>query len=69
MKNVVLLMLGVGVGFYAAHQFNKTAQGRDFFETVGEKAREFNNALVDGYRAREDELTAQQTTPGQYADR
>ena len=69
MKNVVLLMLGVGVGFFAAHQFNKTAQGRDFFETVGEKAREFSNALVEGYRAREDELSAMQTTPGQYADR
>ncbi|GAB3044713.1 hypothetical protein GCM10027052_28800 [Parafrigoribacterium mesophilum] len=69
MKNAVLLMLGVGIGFFAAHQFNKTAQGKDFFATVGEKAREFNNALVEGYRTRETELTAQHTTPGQYADR
>jgi hypothetical protein len=69
MKNLVLLMLGVGLGFFAAHQYNKTVQGRDFFETVGEKAREFSSAVVDGYRARENELTAQHTTSGQYADR
>ena len=69
MKNLVLLMLGVGLGFVAAHQYNKTAQGRDFFETVGEKAREVSTAVVDGYRTREDELTARNTTPGQYADR
>jgi hypothetical protein len=69
MKNVTLLMLGVGLGFFAAHQYNKTAQGREFFETVGEKAREFSTAVVDGYRSREDELNTQRTTPGQYADR
>ena len=69
MKNVVLLMFGVGIGFVAAHQFNKTSQGKDFFETVAEKAREFNTAVVEGYRARGDELTAQLPTSGQYADR
>jgi hypothetical protein len=69
MKNVVLLMLGAAVGFYAAHEFNKTAQGRDFFGTVSGKAREFGDALVDGYRTREDELAAQETTSGPHADR
>ncbi|MEO7006956.1 MAG: hypothetical protein ABI275_08220 [Terrimesophilobacter sp.] len=69
MKNVVLLLFGVGIGFVAAHQFNKTAQGSEFFETVGEKAREFNSGFIEGYRDRDDELAAQQPTPGQYADR
>ena len=56
MKNVVLLMLGAGIGFFAAHQFNKTAQGREFFETVGEKyvladdARRIELYKVEGLR-------------------
>jgi hypothetical protein len=56
MKNIVLLTLGAGLGFLAAHQFNKTAQGRDFFETLGAASREFTTALVDGYRTRDSEL-------------
>jgi hypothetical protein len=64
MKNVVLLVLGAGIGFALAHEFNKTAAGRDFFETARLKADEFRTALVEGYTAREDELRA-----GTYADR
>ncbi len=58
MKKLLWLVVGVGVGFVAAHQLNKTPEGRRFFEDVDAKAREFGSAVVDGYKAREAELRA-----------
>ena len=58
MKKILWLIVGVGVGFVAAHQLNKTPEGRRFFEDVDAKAREFGGAVVDGYKSREAELRA-----------
>lgn len=58
MKKVLWLIVGVAIGFVAAHQVNKTPEGRQFFEDVDSKAREFGSAVVDGYKAREAELRA-----------
>ncbi len=58
MKKILFLLAGIGIGFFAAHQFSKTPQGRQFFDDVDSKARDFGSALVDGYRAREAELRA-----------
>ncbi|MCU1523610.1 MAG: hypothetical protein JWO18_504 [Microbacteriaceae bacterium] len=58
MKNLLWLIVGIGVGFIAAHQINKTPEGKKFFEDVDNRAKEFSNAVVDGYRAREAELRA-----------
>jgi hypothetical protein len=58
MKGLLLLVVGIGVGFIAAHQVNKTPQGRQFFEDVDTKAREFGASVVDGYKQREAELRA-----------
>ena len=58
MKNLVWLVLGVGVGFIAAHHINKTPEGKKFFEDVDHRAREFSDAVVDGYKSREAELRA-----------
>ena len=58
MKNIVWLIVGVTVGFVAAHQVSKTPQGKQFFDDVDEKAREFGSAVVDGYKQREAELRA-----------
>jgi prefoldin subunit 5 len=58
MKNVLWLIVGVGIGFYAAHRVNQTPQGRAFFEDVDTKAREFGDAVVESYKAREAELRA-----------
>ena len=58
MKKILFLVAGIGIGFFAAHQFSKTEQGRAFFDDVDSKAREFGSAVVDGYRAREAELRA-----------
>jgi len=58
MKNALWLVIGVGVGFLAAHQVAKTPQGKQFFDEVDTKAREFSGAVVDGYKQREAELRA-----------
>jgi hypothetical protein len=57
-KKILFLVAGIGIGFFAAHQFSKSEQGRQFFDDVDSKAREFGSAVVDGYRAREAELRA-----------
>lgn len=56
MKSAVLFVVGVAVGFVAAHQVAKTPEGKQFFSDVDSKAREFTGAVVDGYREREAEL-------------
>lgn len=56
MKSIVLLVVGIAVGFVAAHQLSKTPQGRQFFDDVNTKAKDFGAAVVDGYKAREAEL-------------
>jgi hypothetical protein len=58
MKNLLWLILGAGIGFVAAHQINKTPEGRRFFEDVDSVAREFTGAVIDGYKSREAELRA-----------
>ncbi|CAN5184461.1 hypothetical protein BH09ACT3_BH09ACT3_02580 [soil metagenome] len=58
MKGLLLFVAGVGVGFVVAHQINKTPEGKKFFEDVDARAREFSEAVVDGYKAREAELRA-----------
>jgi hypothetical protein len=58
MKNAAWLIVGVAVGFVAAHQVSKTPQGKQFFDDVDAKAREFSAAVVDGYKQREAELRA-----------
>jgi len=58
MKNVIWLIIGVGAGFVVAHEVNKTQQGKAFFTELDTKAREFGEAISDGYRQREAELHA-----------
>ena len=58
MKNLFWLVVGAGIGFIAAHQINKTPEGRRFFEDVDSVAREFTGAVIDGYKSREAELRA-----------
>jgi len=56
MKSALWLVIGIGVGFLAAHQVARTPQGKQFFDDVDSKAREFGSAVVDGYKQREAEL-------------
>jgi len=59
MKNILLLIVGIGAGFVIAHQVSKTSAGQQFFEQVERRGKEFSNALIDGYKAREAELRAE----------
>lgn len=58
MKKFVWLVIGIGIGFALAHEANKTRQGNAFFRDLDQKAREFGEAISDGYRQREAELRA-----------
>ncbi len=58
MKGILLLVVGVAVGFVVAHQVANTPEGKRFFEDVDSKAREFGGAVIDGYKARKAELRA-----------
>jgi hypothetical protein len=58
MKPLFLLAAGVVVGFVAAQQIARTPQGKQFFDDVDLKARQFGGAIVDGYKEREAELRA-----------
>ncbi len=58
MKGVLLLATGVAIGFVVAHQLAKTPQGKQFFDDVDAKAKEFSSSVVEGYKAREAELRA-----------
>lgn len=46
MKKLLWLVAGVGLGFVAAHQLNKSPEGRKFFEDVDAKAREFGGVSI-----------------------
>ncbi len=56
MKNVLWLVVGIGAGFVAAHQVNRTEAGRAFFQELDARIQEFNAAVASGYRSRDAEL-------------
>jgi hypothetical protein len=58
MKGILLLVIGVAVGFVVAHGVSRTPEGKKFFEDVDTKARDFGSAVIEGYKAREAELRA-----------
>ncbi|CAN5534430.1 hypothetical protein BH10ACT6_BH10ACT6_04620 [soil metagenome] len=58
MKGFFLLAVGVAAGFVAAHYVSTTPQGKQFFDDIDARARDFSDAVVDGYKAREAELRA-----------
>lgn len=58
LKAIGWIAVGVAVGFVVAHQVSRTEQGKRFFDEVDHKAKEFGQAVVDGYKARETELRA-----------
>ncbi len=56
MKSFLWLIVGVALGFVVAHKVNETPQGKQFFSSLDKKARDFGEAVTDGYRQREAEL-------------
>ncbi|MCU1544581.1 MAG: hypothetical protein JWM50_2446 [Microbacteriaceae bacterium] len=75
MKNALLLVVGVGIGFVAAHRVSRTPTGQQFFAAVNDRADGLKAAVVDGYREREARLRAAISrdddgfsAPGRHAD-
>lgn len=56
MKNIFWLIVGVGLGFVVAHRVSKTEQGQTFLSEIDSKSRDFKDAIIEGYRLREEEL-------------
>lgn len=56
MKNLLLLVVGVAMGFVVAHKVNKSQRGREFFADVDARMREFTETVGEAYREREAEL-------------
>ncbi|HEY8588071.1 MAG TPA: hypothetical protein VIL55_00835 [Naasia sp.] len=58
MKNVLWLLLGAAVGFFAAQRLARPAQPGTVLGSLDERAREFGRTVAEAYRARENELRA-----------
>ncbi|MCM6760903.1 hypothetical protein NB037_00585 [Rathayibacter sp. ZW T2_19] len=58
MKNFVLVVVGIGLGFALAHQVARTAAGARLFEDLNRTAKELGDAVSEGYHQREAELKA-----------
>lgn len=56
MKSFLWLLVGIAIGFAVAHKVNETPKGREFFSNIDQKARDFGEAVSDGYRQREAEI-------------
>ncbi|TFC87851.1 hypothetical protein [Cryobacterium sp. TMT3-29-2] len=56
MKSFIWFVVGVTTGLLIAREGGKTRQGKQFFADLDTKAREFGEAISDGYRKREAEL-------------
>jgi hypothetical protein len=57
-KNLVLVVVGIGLGFALAHQIARTTAGARLFEDINRKAKELGDAVSEGYHQREAELKA-----------
>ncbi|MBW8871142.1 MAG: hypothetical protein JF618_02870 [Leifsonia sp.] len=56
MKSFLWLLIGAAIGFAVAHKVNETPKGREFFSNIDRRARDFGEAVTDGYRQREAEI-------------
>jgi hypothetical protein len=57
-KNIVLIVIGIGLGFAVAHQVSRTEAGARLFEDLNRTAKELGDAVSEGYHQREAELKA-----------
>jgi hypothetical protein len=57
-KNIVLIVIGIGLGFAVAHQVARTEAGARLFEDINRTAKELGDAVSEGYHQREAELKA-----------
>lgn len=53
MDRVFWFLAGIVLGFVGAHYANRTDAGKRIFSNIDRGAKEFGDAVVKGYRARE----------------
>ena len=58
MKNILLIVIGIGLGFAVAHQVSRTEEGARLFADINRTAKELGEAVSEGYHQREAELKA-----------
>ncbi|WP_150309251.1 hypothetical protein [Planctomonas psychrotolerans] len=58
MKIVLWLVVGIGIGFGAAHVVSRTPQGARFFDRINARAAAVRDAARAGYLERQAELRA-----------
>ncbi|AZZ55082.1 hypothetical protein [Rathayibacter iranicus] len=58
MKNILLIVIGIGLGFAVAHQISRTETGARLFADLNRTAKELGEAVSEGYHQREAELKA-----------
>ncbi|PPF11897.1 hypothetical protein C5C36_01520 [Rathayibacter sp. AY1G1] len=58
MKNILLIVIGIGLGFAVAHQVSRTEAGARLFADINRTAKELGEAVSEGYHQREAELKA-----------
>lgn len=61
MERALWLLAGIGLGFIAAHYANRTEMGNRLFTNIDRGAKEFGEAVVQGYRSREAQFVQQQS--------
>ena len=63
MKRLLALIAGIAIGAFATRQIQENPAAKKAFEEAKSSANEFRDALVDGYKQRESELTKPKTAP------
>lgn len=56
MKKILWFGLGLLGGFVLAHEFSKTEKGKELFDEVNRRSKEFTSAVNEGFKEREAEL-------------
>lgn len=56
MGRVMWIIVGVAIGFVAAHFASRTPEGRRLLDQVNRGAREFGDAVASGYRDGEEHV-------------
>lgn len=56
MRSIFFLAVGVAAGALVAHRLQQTEKGKQFFDGVDARTKEFTDAIKDGYQARDREL-------------
>ena len=58
MKNILLIVIGIGLGFAVAHQVSRTEADARLLADINRTAKELGEAVSEGYHQREAELKA-----------